>query len=461
MMFRAELFLAALTLALSAPPCADGAGDPRALHQAVARNELVKADDMLGANPRLINLPLRDGIVPLHVAAAANHRIMASLLLGHGADLRARTGGGFTPLHWAASRDAADTLDLLLDRGADPNDTAGAGVTPLHWAARRNATNTVARLIERGACLDRVDGAGLAPLDWAVKHSAHDTALLIAARLAARDLAAERTQRTPRRPMPKPALALDTPDDETPDPRADEPPETILPAEPPRVGPERTLVLPLGRDIEMTFVWIEPLGLWMSRYETTNEQFRRFDSEHRSLFREGFSLDGDRQPVVRVSWHRAKAFAQWLNNRFPNRLPAGFKARLPTEREWTVAARCGDHRLFPWGSEWPPRYGNYSDAAAQRNLSDWQGIENYDDGHPVSCPVEQSGANEWGLYGMGGNVWEWCEDWYDESRTRKVRKGGSWDYDPSHALLVDYRGMDLPDARSDTVGFRLVVASVP
>ena len=450
---RARNVFMALACALAALP-ANGADDPRALHRAVARNDLVAADDLLGARPEYVNSRFRDGIAPLHLAAAANRKIMASLLLCHGADPHARTDSGFTPLHWAASRDAAETTALLLQWGANLHAATDTGVTPLHWAAGKNATNAVALLIERGASLNALDATGFAPLDWAVKHDAHDTAFLIAARLAVRDMAQDVPTRaaTPIRPEPF--------EDDTSARKPDEPPEIFKPVDRPRVEPGRTLSVPLGRGIEMTFVWIESLGLWMGEYETTNEQYRRFVPAHSSRFRESFSLDDDRQPVVYVSWHEARAFAAWLNKNVRDNRPQGFEFRLPTEKEWVETARCGDHRLYPWGRAWPPRYGNYSDATARKNLSNWRGIENYDDGYPVSCPVEQSGVNDWGVYGMGGNVWEWCEDWYDDSQTHKVRKGGSWDYDPRHALLIDWRGMDLPTARSDTVGFRLVVAPV-
>jgi formylglycine-generating enzyme required for sulfatase activity len=189
----------------------------------------------------------------------------------------------------------------------------------------------------------------------------------------------------------------------------------------------------------------------------SNGQYRRFNPRHTSMFREDFTLDANDQPVVCVSWDDARKYVAWLNRNYAAAIPKGWKVRLPREDEWEYVARCGGRRIYPWGNAWPPAYGNFSDLAARRSLSDWSGIRGYDDGFPVTCPVTQSGANEWGLYGMAGNVWEWCEDWYDASKKYKVRRGGGWDFDTQDALRVDARGFDRPEAKYDTIGFRLVI----
>jgi formylglycine-generating enzyme required for sulfatase activity len=67
--------------------------------------------------------------------------------------------------------------------------------------------------------------------------------------------------------------------------------------------------------------------------------------------------------------------------------------------------------------------------------------------------------NEWGIYGLAGNVWEWCDDWMDNADRRlKIRKGGSWDFDTKESLRVLANGFDRPSARYDTIGFRVIVA---
>jgi formylglycine-generating enzyme required for sulfatase activity len=231
--------------------------------------------------------------------------------------------------------------------------------------------------------------------------------------------------------------------------------ESLVALEPLRGKP---LLIPLGRSKALRFVWVEALGMWVGEYEVTNGQYRRFKSDHDSLFREELTLNEDEQPAVYVSWLDAEVFCSWLNENFGNRLPQGWRFRLPFEREWIVAARCGTDRTYPWGDDWPPAYGNYSDKAAQQAFSDWQGITNYNDGFAVSCPVHEGGTNAWGIYGMAGNVWEWCWDWYDAEGRYKTRHGGSWDFDIKSTLTILYRGFDRPDARYDTIGFRVVIS---
>jgi len=91
-------------------------------------------------------------------------------------------------------------------------------------------------------------------------------------------------------------------------------------------------------------------------------------------------------------------------------------------------------------------------------LLGWSVIEGYNDGYPRTSPVGSFPANQFGLYDMGGNVWQWCEDWYDAQAQDRVLRGASWVNDDPNDVRASYRYKDAPANRYDTFGFRCVVA---
>ena len=205
------------------------------------------------------------------------------------------------------------------------------------------------------------------------------------------------------------------------------------------------------------FVWIEPLGVWIGRCEIANAQFQRFKPGHWSGRFHGEALDGDQQPVVRVSHIDAAMFAAWLTGREQERrqLPADWAFRLPTEDEWLACARCGDEREYPWGDAWPPTAGNYADETM--GARPWAGetIGGYEDGFRVSAPIAMSGTNAWGLCGVGGNVWEYVRNTDDG---KSVCRGGAWDSVQRENLACDAQATMPVDQGRHNVGFRLVLA---
>lgn len=210
----------------------------------------------------------------------------------------------------------------------------------------------------------------------------------------------------------------------------------------------------------MEFLWIPTARVWMSKYEITNDQFRQFRKDHWSGRYKRENLDGDRQPVVRVSLEDARAFTVWMTQtqRTEGRLPQRWIFRLPRRGEWVAAAQCGDGRQYPWGDSLPPLYGNYADRAIGDMSWGWSYLDEYYDGHGVSCPVEDSGRNDWGLFGMGGNVWEWVEE---PRHSQAMACGGGWDTYGEDAMPCVAHALHPPDFRTISVGFRLVLSRRP
>ncbi len=191
---------------------------------------------------------------------------------------------------------------------------------------------------------------------------------------------------------------------------------------------------------------------------------------------------GPTHPVVGVSWNDAEAFCQWLTKKeqAEGKLASNQKYRLPTDAEWSAAV--GDGK-YPWGESWPPPddAGNYADQAFLASLpgTGWSCLPE-NDGYARTSPVGSFRPNAYGLYDMGGNVGQWCEDWYqasmnsDEIRQKvpalnndgggsafKVLRGASWsNFDPL-ILLSSYRYGDVPGSRYDSYGFRVVVVVSP
>lgn len=162
--------------------------------------------------------------------------------------------------------------------------------------------------------------------------------------------------------------------------------------------------------------------------EVTNGEFRRFRANHSSGALDRYSLDTDDLPVVRVSWEDAALYCNWLSQqegRAPQYVrkgtalvaatPATNGYRLPTEAEWTRAARYpqGPTALkYPWGAALPvaAKSGNYADESARALLP--AVIAGYDDGIPATAPPGRFAPNPLGLFDLGGNVAEWVHDVY-------------------------------------------------
>ncbi len=231
-------------------------------------------------------------------------------------------------------------------------------------------------------------------------------------------------------------------------------------------------------------------AFWMGRHPVTNAQYAEFvaaggygvsrywpEAEAAGYWKDGrFKGRGDREPrvepenygapfnlhnhpVVGVNWYEALAFTRWLTERFQIALPKGYAIALPSEAEWEKAARGAEGNKYPWGRDEPT--GEHARFGALRGGG--------------TSPVDAfpRGASPYGMLGMAGNVFEWCEDVYDdgfylhgpERNPRNtiqpgsapcVVRGGSWAYD-ARALRTYARTSFPPTYRLENVGFRVAL----
>ena len=168
------------------------------------------------------------------------------------------------------------------------------------------------------------------------------------------------------------------------------------------------------------------------------------------------SLSKDGEPVCQISWNDAQAYAKWAGK------------RLPTEAEFEYAARGGlSQKKYSWGDELRPN--------GKPVANWWQGVfpknNTVEDGHLRRASVKSFQPNGFKLYDVGGNVWEWTSDWYDENYykkspaenpkgaeigTEKVIRGGSWMCSENFCsnYRVAGRSKSTPDTGLNNLGFR-------
>jgi len=197
-------------------------------------------------------------------------------------------------------------------------------------------------------------------------------------------------------------------------------------------------------------------AFWMAKFLVTQEQYAQVMGTNPSNF-EGANL-----PVEQVSWDDAQEFCKKASTRTAGVSPARGEAggtpavRLPTEAEWEFACRAGTTTAYYSG-----------DAEADLGRVAWYGANSGNKTHPVG----QKEANAFGLYDMHGNVWQWCQDYWQEQYKpeaavdpqgppqgqARVLRGGSWDFDAEYCRSARRRWIN-PDARNEYfIGFRVVV----
>lgn len=196
-------------------------------------------------------------------------------------------------------------------------------------------------------------------------------------------------------------------------------------------------------------------AFFMGKYPVTQRQWRavaKVKVVERELTPAPSRFKGDDRPVERVSWEEAVEFCRRLSRQMGNAY------RLPSEAEWEYACRAGTTTPYSFGDSITPDQASYT--------------RTFDAG---TTPVGNFPSNAFGLYDMHGNVFEWCQDHWNENYNSaptdnsawlriargeyRVIRGGSWGSPPRYCRSA-HRGRDVPEVRSFDLGFR-VCCSAP
>jgi hypothetical protein len=230
----------------------------------------------------------------------------------------------------------------------------------------------------------------------------------------------------------------------------------------------------------MKFVPVPDTEVMFCIHETRRQDYAAYaaeipgvDGTWKNQQKEGIPVgDKDDHPVVGMSWEDAQKFCAWLSKK------EGKTYRLPTDQEWSFAVGIGNEEKwtkdttpemlhgkvtnkFPWGGDFPPKAtdqaGNYADTMCKEKFPSMPFIEGYMDNFATTAPVMSFKPNKLGIYDLGGNVWEWCEDWFNALNVEHVLRGGSWgDYGRAFPLS-SFRFHGTPGSRRWSCGFRCVL----
>jgi formylglycine-generating enzyme required for sulfatase activity len=239
---------------------------------------------------------------------------------------------------------------------------------------------------------------------------------------------------------------------------------------------------PFINTLGMKFVPVPGTKVLFCIHETQWQDYAAYAAEHAGIdstwknqSHDGYALTERKEehPVTQVGWEDAQAFCTWLSKK------EGKIYRLPTDSEWSIAIGIGhlenwaadttpgtvfkDQKEFPWGPIWPPTNGsgNYSDESRKAKAPSGKAsyLEGYEDLFPTTAPVMSFRPNKLGIHDLDGNVREWVQEWYDDSKKYRGLRGGSWVASDREGLLSSSRTRVRPEARYNDVGFRVVLAN--
>ena len=223
------------------------------------------------------------------------------------------------------------------------------------------------------------------------------------------------------------------------------------------------------------------LAFYLSKYEITCAEFRKFRPEFRKYphsvgplrgSKTTFAVDLDEQPAG-VSLNDAVEFCKWLSEK------TGLNVRLPSEAEWEYACRAGTQSRFYWGDseEKAGKYANLADKSYEEASPGSAYSLDTDDGNAGLAPVGQYLPNNFGLYDMIGNASEWvqgiysenaysidsdntCFDESNEDNQQQYCRGGSWRADIIYSRCASrwHVPQDLVSMTSrSSIGFRILI----
>lgn len=241
-----------------------------------------------------------------------------------------------------------------------------------------------------------------------------------------------------------------------------------------------TLAQPLENSLGMKFVPVPGRKVLFCIHETRRQDYAAFaaavpdtDETWKTAQLNGIPCgEQDDHPVVGVSRDDGRKFCAWLSRK------EGRVYRLPTDEEWSLAVGVAAYEIrtaestpellnmeektqFPWGDSYPPQsgkpVGNYADTKWRETFPAEGVVEGYTDGFATTAPVMSFPANSFGLFDLGGNVWEWInEPWQGIALSGPVVRGAAFNSSGKGNLLSSRRSRS-GNPRPPDAGFRVVL----
>ena len=216
-----------------------------------------------------------------------------------------------------------------------------------------------------------------------------------------------------------------------------------------------------GHDDEKPIHIVKLDGFEISSTPVTQAQYKAVMGANPSYFKEKGHKDAAELPVENVSWNDAMVFCEQLTKL----AKVKYRFTLPTEAQWEYACRAGTITPFNTGENLTTEQANYNGNYPYRNNLKGKYLQK-------TTPVGSYPPNEWGLYDMHGNVWEWCMDWYGKkyydkknvnvenfagpkTGSSRVLRGGSW-FNYGQDCRSAARNYYIAGDRNNFIGFRLV-----